>query len=185
MACREIDKRWEPNGYIIKKIKWEDALLKASFPDNISASILQNIFEETKLNKITQQAIIQQYNEIYIYNEADIEERNILAPQVKITYDIVGLPEIVYPKFTPLIKAEEVWKLNEEDLKIYLGTRLQRFCISFYEYKKFINKVVDLCENFNLREDDILLNPSNIGYNSVLGLRIIDYGLTEDNNLIV
>jgi len=54
MACREIDKRWENNGYIIKKVKWEDALLKASFPDCISTSILQDIFKETKLNKITQ-----------------------------------------------------------------------------------------------------------------------------------
>ena len=54
MACREIDKHWETDGYIIKKVKWEDALLKASFPDCISTSILQNIFKETKLNKITQ-----------------------------------------------------------------------------------------------------------------------------------
>ena len=61
-----------------------------------------------------------------------------------------------------------------------MGQRLQWFGISFNQYKNFAEKVSYLCEDFNLREDDIFLNPSNIGYHPVLGLRIIDYGLTND-----
>ena len=185
MACRQIDERWAKSGYIIKRVKWDDALLKASFPtcDELTTSILQDIFKQTNLNKITQQAIIQQYNEIYIYNEADIEQRNILAPQVKVYYSINNLPEIIYPKFEPIIHEEDVWKFNEEDLRITLGMRLQLVGISFKQYKQFTKKVADLCEDFNLREDDILLNPSNIGYHPVLGLRVIDYGLTQDLSL--
>ena len=57
---------------------------------------------------------------------------------------------------------------------------LQWFGINYSQYKKFTNKVEDLCENFSLRADDILKNPSNVGYHPILGLRIIDYGLIDE-----
>lgn len=120
-----------------------------------------------------------------MYNDAAEVFREILAPQCSVLYSNPhNLPAIIYPKFTPLMEEEKVWQTKIEDLPILLGITLERFGISFDDYKKFIDTAVDLCEEYNLREDDILLNPSNIGYHPVLGLRIIDYGLTEDNNLI-
>ena len=186
MACRKINYRYDQEGYIIKYIDWDDAFfsgVKFPLPEESSSQILQNIFKEINLNKISQQAIIQQYNEIYIWNEANREQKELLAPQVKIRYSLCDLPEIYYPKFIPLVQESKVWSLNESDLKIFLGTRLQLFGINFCEYQKFIKNVINLCEDFNLREDDIILNPSNIGYHSVLGLRVIDYGLIEDRGV--
>lgn len=184
MACREIDNRYAAEGYIIKEIKWDDSFKGIDdFPDyeDILSGDLNTIFNKFNISKIARQAIMQQYNEIYIYNEASIKQRELLAPQMKILPSWYNLPRILYPKFYPLIPEDTVWKLNEYDLKVYLGQRLQWYGITFSEYKKFTNQVKDLCEDFCLREDDILLNPSNIGYHPVLGLRIIDYGLLEED----
>lgn len=185
MACRELNNRYASEGYVIKEIAWDDTFLNKKnlkFPPygDLCKEELEKIFEEINLNKIARQAIIQQYNEIYIYNAANATEKNILAPQVKIQSSFFDLPSITYPKFQPLIQEEEVWNLNEDNMLVYLGIRLQWFGINYSQYKKFTNEVEDLCENFGLRADDILKNPSNIGYHPVLGLRIIDYGLIEE-----
>lgn len=187
MACRLINDKYANEGYIIKEINLEE-LCKSEktvpkFPENGDPEVLFPIFESLNLSSITRQAIIQQYNELYIFEEANEEERNILAPQVKVVYSLFNLPDIYYPKFIPLLEEKEVWTLSEEDLKIRLGQKLQWFGISFPQYKRFAEKVSCLCEEFDLREDDILLNPSNIGYHPVLGLRIIDYGLTNNMRL--
>lgn len=188
MSCRKINDRYAKEGYIIKEINldgfpwWTNEIPK--FPEDGNPATIHKIFKECNVNSITQQAIIQQYNELYIYNEASPIERAILAPQVKVVYSLLNLPDIYYPKFYPLMKEKEVWSLNERDLNVKLGSRLQCFGIPFEDYKKFANNVANLCEEFDLREDDILLNPSNIGYHPILGLRIIDYGLTNDNQLL-
>ena len=66
--------------------------------------------------------------------------------------------------------------------------RLSKFCnvVVFVPkyHKDFDDKIVDLCDYYNLREDDLLLNPSNIGYHNLFGLRIIDYGLTTSGQLL-
>lgn len=189
MACRKINDRHANEGYIIKEIDLSDFLRQTDkvldFPKDGNPELIHKVFKECNVNSITQQAIIQQYNELYIYNEATPEEREILAPQVKVVYSLLNLPDIYYPKFHPLMTESEVWSLNERDLSVKLGQQLQWLGISFFDYKKFVDGVVDLCEEFNLREDDILLNPSNIGYHPVLGLRIIDYGLTNDSGLLL
>jgi len=188
MSCRIINERYAKEGYIIKEINldslpWQTGKMP-NFPKDGNPDIIHKIFEECNVNSITQQAIMQQYNELYIYNEASPEERAILAPQVKVIYSLLNLPDIYYPKFYPLMDEKEVWSLSERDLSVKLGSRLQWFGINFDDYKKFVDGVVNLCEEFDLREDDIFLNPSNIGYHPVLGLRIIDYGLTNNNQLL-
>lgn len=189
MACRKINDKYAKEGYIFKEINLDDFPWRTdkmpNFPKDGDPELIHKIFRECNVNSITQQAIIQQYNELYIYNEATPEEREILAPQVKVVYSLFNLPDIYYPKFHPLMTESEVWSLNERDLSVKLGQQLQWLGISFFDYKKFVDEVVDLCEEFNLREDDILLNPSNVGYHPVLGLRIIDYGLTNDSGLLL
>ena len=183
MACRQINDRYAAEGYIIKEVPWDSTLKNVNFPEpeNISFQTLDKIFEEIKLeNEQVKQAIIQQYNEIFIWNEATRKQKEILAPQVKIVYGLCDLPSIYYPKFKPLVAEETVWKLNERDLYIHFGQMLQWFGVNFYDYKQFVKGVIDLCDDFNLNENDILTNPSNIGYHPVLGLRVIDYGLSED-----
>lgn len=184
MGCRVIDEFRE---YISKYIPYFGIYDNVKFPspDLITSENLTEELDKIEGQGIVKQAIIQQYNEILLYHNVSIEQRNLLAPQCAIAYEAYhNLPTIFYPKFTPLIKEDIVWKTSTEDLPILLGTELSRFGISFSDYKNFINKVVNLCEEFDLREDDILLNPSNVGYHSLFGLRIIDYGLTNSNQLL-
>ena len=47
------------------------------------------------------------------------------------------------------------------------------------EVLEFLREIHILCDYLELNEEDILNNPSNIGYNPTFGLRIIDYGLAR------
>lgn len=186
MSCREIDKRYETSGYIIKRVPLFLPSSPINFPTFFDESSLQevkDILQKSELSKEIKNAIWQQYHELFVYHCSDSIERNVLAPQVKVSYNLFNLPDIYYPVFKPLIEENKLNTLNEQDLYTYLGSRLQFFGINFYEYKKFTKQVTNLCDTFDLNEEDILGNPSNIGYNSVLGLRIIDYGLDVNYNI--
>ena len=185
MGCRGIDERWKEEGYIIKYIPpaLNPGINKIEFPsfDNFSLQEIRDKLQYVPFfSKEIKSAIWQQYYELFVYHYSDVNERMILAPQVKVVSSIFNLPDIYYPFFTPLIDEDRVRQLNEQDLFTYLGSRLQWFGIGFNVYKHFTKKVSNLCTSFNLNEEDILSNPSNIGYHPVLGLRIIDYGLSED-----
>lgn len=43
-----------------------------------------------------------------------------------------------------------------------------------------IERISEVCSDFNLNLDDILGNLSNCGYNTQLGFRVIDFGLDEE-----
>ena len=45
----------------------------------------------------------------------------------------------------------------------------------------FIN-IINFCYKYDLNEDDILLNFSNLGWNKTFGVRIVDFGLTNEMN---
>jgi hypothetical protein len=59
-----------------------------------------------------------------------------------------------------------------------MGMRLQQLNISEEEVTDFLREIPIVCNYLNLNEEDIINNPSNIGYNPTFGLRIIDYGLS-------
>ena len=44
----------------------------------------------------------------------------------------------------------------------------------------FIEKVLQFCEDYDMNENDTLLNLNNLGWNPVFGARIIDYGLSNE-----
>lgn len=184
MGCRVIDDYSE---YIAKYIPYFSVPEGIHFPiaDYATNEGLEALFNNIEGQQIVKQAIIQQYNELILYHIVNIRQRSLLAPQCMITYDkFVNLPTIYYPKFRPLIDEDTVWKTSADDLPILLGTQIEKMGISFETYQKFIHEVVDLCEYYDLREDDFLLNPSNIGYHPLLGLRLIDYGLTNSGQLL-
>lgn len=186
MACRIIEKTINPE-FIIKSIPYDECLLNVSWPE---ASIANNInlnkcFEECKCNNAFKQAIIQQYNEIYLYNEVDTYTKQILAPQCGVIYNDKGrLPKIIYPNFTPLCEEKTIWQYSEQNCLIFLGYLAAQHQITRYDLFNFIEQVKTFCTDWNIREEDILLNPSNIGIHPVFGLRILDYGLTNDQIII-
>lgn len=188
MACRAIYD--EGNNFIRKIIPFDgitDEFVWPTISEIINEpSCLDEIFEKCECSKRIKQAIYQQYNEIILYEITTCDEKKVLAPQCDISYTSKNnLPIIIYPRFTPIFEDEEVWKLNEEELTCLMGLRCGKFGISETELLFFLKEVQKLCINYNLREDDILKNPSNIGYHSVLGLRVIDYGLAEESCVLM
>ena len=175
MACREIVTCDNSSEYVIKHINSTEIPLYYSFPypQEVIAdtSLLVDALKKLNLKSYVEQAIVQQYNEIILYDAATFEERLLLAPQISIKLSPINkLPTIIYPRFTPLMEEKEVWSKSERDCMIALGARFNELHIP---------------DEYGLRADDILLNPSNIGWHPILGLRIIDYGLCDDRNEVI
>lgn len=186
MACRVVEDT-ASNSFIIKSIPFDECLLTVSWPEPTIANeaMLKQCFNECGCNNAIKTAIIQQYNEIFLYNEVDTYTRQILAPQCGILYnDKNRLPKIIYPKFKPLCDDKTIWQYNEQNCLVLFGFLAAQNQISRYDLFTFIEQVKEFCTNWNLCEDDILLNPSNIGVHPVFGLRILDYGLTSGRTIL-
>lgn len=106
-----------------------------------------------------------------------------MAPIITIKTEKNNLPLLYFPYFIPLMSDEKVWKYTDQELLILTGIRATGFGISEEEILTFFSKLPSFCEKYDLREDDLFFNPSNIGWNPNYGLRIIDYGLKEDIKL--
>ena len=190
MACREIVTCDNSSEYVIKHINSTEIPLYYSFPypQEVIAdtSLLVDALKKLNLKSYVEQAIVQQYNEIILYDAATLEERLLLAPQISIKLSPINkLPTIIYPRFTPLMEEKEVWNKSERDCMIALGARFNELHIPEKDYRDFLSSVSHFCDEYGLRADDILLNPSNIGWHPILGLRIIDYGLCDDRNEVI
>lgn len=123
-------------------------------------------------------AIEQQYNEWFTWYTATEDTRRLLAPIVGTDWSEDYFPILYFPYFTPLLDEGKVYSLNNTENLIIMGMRLQRFGISEEEVTDFLREIPIVCNYLNLNEEDIINNPSNIGYNPTFGLRIIDYGLS-------
>ena len=44
----------------------------------------------------------------------------------------------------------------------------------------FIERILQFCDDYDMNENDTLLNLNNLGWNPVFGARIIDYGLSNE-----
>ena len=132
-------------------------------------------------NFLCQSAVVQQYNEYIIWNSwANCNK--VLAPINFISTDERNIPILGFRYFEPVVKDSDFYKYNDNESLLKLGVFAAEHNISFEEVRKFFKDVEDCCLEFNLNEDDIYYNLSNIGYNSDLGLRVIDYGLVESSS---
>ena len=189
MSCRKISKIVEHIDLVKKSVEIPKEFDAIMFPDidvvQYDSSSLDAAFRIfPNLPYAVKQAIIQQYNEIFIYWDARGDRRKILAPQVTVSFDKHNLPIIWYPYFEPLVNEDKVWSNRNHICMMYVGARAKELGISIEEMRDFYAKVDDLCEYYDLVEDDIIKNPSNIGYSSLFGIRLIDYGLAEDDILV-
>lgn len=178
MSSRQITDLGE---YVTKSIPNFSEIEHIKFPGIEDKEGISNLLENTSL--LCKSAVIQQYNEYVIYN--NWRGNNVLAPIINVKWDERNLPILIYPKFIPLIEDDNFYKLSDEENFVKLGIMGAYFGYDFEYISNFIQEVRDVCEEFNLREDDIFYNLSNIGFNSQYGLRIIDYGLADDNEIII
>lgn len=178
MGSRIIRSFNKSSDYIYKQIPHFSCL------DGIKFPLLDSYLEENKLDlrkvkeKEAKFAIEQQYNEFYTWFTAPDNYRKFLAPIVDTSYDSkTGLPLLAFPKFIPLVDENAVNTHNEIENFILCGINANKMNISKDILINFFRDLPSACEYLELDEEDIVNNPSNIGYSSVFGLRIIDYGL--------
>lgn len=124
--------------------------------------------------------LYQTFLELEIYSSASYEQRNFLAPPIKVTYDNKNVPIVVFPYLQPICTIKQAHELEEDEVFEVLTDKLYKLGMPDDQIGEALEGISDLCEEFNLSVDDILGNLSNCGYNSILGFRVLDYGLDEE-----
>lgn len=173
MSLREVKFYKASNEFIQKSVS-----LKGKIP------LIKNLDElkahKKDFTKSEYMALYQQFAEIKIYDEATWEERKLLAPLLDYFYDKNNSPVLIYPCFEPLVPENEEFRFDEEEVIIELQKRLARKGMSDEEIGLFVEGITEICDIFDLNDDDCLLNLNNIGWSDIFGPRIIDWGLTND-----
>lgn len=171
MAIRKIKNL--NSGYVQKTIDINRHIPVLQNPSDLD----EHIDEFTKKEAL---ALYQSLNEIDIWENADWEERSILAPIVGVSYNNYNIPIITFPKFVPLVSEEETYELEEDEAIVELQEKMTEFGYTDEQIGMFLEQVTNFCTDWGINEEDILQNLNNVGYHPVFGVRIIDYGLTDE-----
>ena len=137
---------------------------------------------EDEFTKREYLSIYQSLAEIEIWNDASWEERKLLSPLIDFYYDHNNCPVLIYPCFEPLESEESIFRYDEDEIPIKLQKKLSVKGMTDETIGVFLNNIINFCYKYDLNEDDILLNFSNLGWNKVFGVRIVDFGLTNEMN---
>lgn len=177
MGSRIVLPYGESGEYIQKLIPYDASLNGIELP-SFDEYMDTHSLNLQKINKPDiRTAIEQQYNEWFTWYNATEDTRRLLAPIVGTGWSDNYIPILYFPRFTPILDEGQVYSLNNTESLITTGMRLQRFNITEETVIDFLREIPIVCDYLNLNEEDIINNPSNIGYNPTFGLRIIDYGL--------
>ena len=132
-----------------------------------------------EFTRLEYMGLYQTFYELYLYDCATWEERSLICPIIGLQYSSNNVPILIMPKMTPLATEDDSFRFEEEEIPIELGSRLAAKGYTDEEIGELLERITNFCIDWNLNESDVLLNLSNLGYSRELGLRIIDYGLTE------
>lgn len=135
---------------------------------------------EKEFSKREYLSIYQSFTEAKIWNDASWEERQILSPLLNFYYDHNWCPVLIYPRFEPLVSETQSFRFEEDEILGELHRHLAVRGMSDDEIGDFIEKVLSFCDNYDMNEDDILYNLNNLGWNPIFGVRVIDFGLTNE-----
>lgn len=141
---------------------------------------LEMLNEDEKLSKREFLSLYQALKEIEIWETTTWEEKQLLAPILEVKYDNNNCPVVVFPYFEPLETEETIFRYDEDEIPIELQKRLLTKGMTDEAIGIFLNNLTNFCYKYDLNEDDIILNFSNLGWNKAFGVRIIDYGLTNE-----
>lgn len=125
-------------------------------------------------------ALAQTFVEMEIWNSCNWAEKEVLAPILGVKYNNSNVPMLIQPFFHPVFSEEETYRFEEDESLIEIGNRLLEKGCSEHQIEQFFTNLVEFCDTYDMCEEDILCNGSNLGYHPQLGPRIIDYGLTND-----
>lgn len=135
---------------------------------------------EDEFTKREYLSIYQSLAEAEVWNDASWEERKILSPLVDFYYDHNNCPVLIYPRFEPLASESESFRFEDEEVVNELSWRLAQRGMTDDEIGTFIERVLQFCDDYDMNENDTLLNLNNLGWNPVFGARVIDYGLSNE-----
>lgn len=172
MSLRQV-KTYKSNPEFIQKsvnLKWKIPLM---------TNLVELEKNKTLFNKTEYLSLYQQYKEQEIYDSATWEERKILAPLLDYYFDNNNTLVLIFPRFEPLVEEDGEFRFSEEEIISILQEKLCKKGLSDEEVGQFIQQVINFCEDFDINEDDCLLNLNNIGWSNTFGPRIIDWGLTN------
>ena len=117
---------------------------------------------ESDFTKEEYLALYQSFFEKEIWDNSSWGEKQVLAPLVDFFYDDNNCPVLVFPRFKPLATEQEAFSIEDDDIG------------------NFIENIIQVCEEYDLNEEDILYNLSNLGWNATFGARIVDFGLNNE-----
>lgn len=146
----------------------------------LMANLIELEAHEAEFTKREYLSIYQTLAEKELWDDCSWWERGILAPVVHFFYDINNRPVLVYPRFEPLATEEEIFRFEEEEVVTELNYRLSQRGMTEDEIGIFIEKILQFCDDYDMNENDTLLNLNNLGWNPIFGARIIDYGLSNE-----
>lgn len=124
-------------------------------------------------------AYAQTLKEVEVWDDCSWATRQVLCPILQFSY-VQNTPTIIMPYMRPLMSEKEALQVDSDSAFSTLVETAYKLGCDDYQIERFYQGVLKNCESFNLSVDDILNNLSNIGFTRMLGLRVIDYGLTTD-----
>lgn len=124
--------------------------------------------------------LYQTFLELEVFNRASWQERNFLAPPLKVFYDNKNVPTVMFPYIKPLKTQEEALYIEEDDCLNVIQKELFSYGLTEEQIEKTLDDVFNFCRNKGLLVEDIICNLSNCGFDSRFGFRILDYGLDEE-----
>lgn len=163
-----------------KVVKMGGLVYKTPFITNLNFEI--NSLEEVKQlkNTLTTQEYDGLYQNLYEVELWDIlpwNYRQILCPIID--YDS-STQTLTMPYIEPILKEEEAYRIEDEKSLEILEKIVRQRGGTKEEITNFLFILEVLCNTTTLVKEDILYNLSNLGYNEKFGLRVLDYGLSQE-----
>ena len=124
--------------------------------------------------------LYQTFLELDVFNRASWQERNFLAPPLKVFYDNKNVPTVMFPYIRPLKTQEEATYIEEDDCLNVIQKELFSYGLTDEQIENIITQVSNICSNFSLQVEDIFCDLSNCGFDSRFGFRVLDYGIDEE-----
>lgn len=124
-------------------------------------------------------ALYQIFKEVQIWEMTTRDEKELIAPILQFGYNETQSPFLIFPCFEPLVTEQEANQLTRSQAREKIYSFLQEKGFSHQESYDWIRRVRLFCDDWGLNEEDILFNLNNLGWNDIFGLRILDYGMTD------
>lgn len=135
---------------------------------------------ESDFTKEEYLALYQSFFEKEVWDNSSWGEKQVLAPLVDFFYDDNNCPVLVFPRFKPLATEQEAFSIEDDDCFGELYGSLVLNGVEDEDIGSFIENIIQVCEEYDLNEEDILYNLSNLGWNATFGARIVDFGLNNE-----